>query len=40
MSRLETKVNFYEGQVDPLLSDNVALREHLLGVSRMVSGTS
>ena len=38
MTQLESKVHFYEGQVDPLLNDNLSLKDKLLALSRIVSG--
>ena len=38
MTQLQSKVHFYEGQVDPLLNDNVSLKDQVLYMSRMMSG--
>ena len=37
---MQSKVYFYEGQVDPLLQDNDSLKDQLLYMSRMMSGIS
>jgi hypothetical protein len=39
MSQMQSKVHFYEGQVDPLLNDNLSLKDKLLALSRIVSGS-
>jgi len=32
MTQMQSKVSFYEGQVDPLLQDNDSLKDHSLQI--------